>query len=162
MSDHAPEHVARERDQLEAVLDQQRAEVGALLDGVTQAQARARLVPSATTLLGLVAHAAFVEQVWFHVAFEGRTRAALGLPDLAEHSFLVPADQTVDAVRERFVGVCEESRAITSSLALDDVAHHNRRSPVSLRWVWLHLVREHARHCGHGDILREQLGVASS
>lgn len=159
MSDHAPEHVAPERDQIEAVLDEQRAEVAALLDGITEDQARARLVPSATTLLGLVVHATFVEQVWSHVAFEGRSRDSLGLPDRAEDSFHVAPDRTVAAVREEFLRVCEESRAITAGRALDDLAHHNRRSPVSLRWIWLHLVREHARHCGHGDILREQLAA---
>lgn len=40
---------------------------------------------------------------------------------------------------------------------LDDLAVHDRRGPVSLRWIYLDMVRELARHAGHGDILREQL-----
>ena len=155
--DHAPEHVADERTQLDRVLDEQRAEVAAILDGLTEAEARTRLVPSLTTPIGLVAHATFVEQVWFHVAFAGRSRRELCLPDDAEASFVVPPGRGLEDVRADFLRVCTEARAIAADRGLDDVARHNRRSPVSLRWVQLHLVREHARHCGHGDVLREQL-----
>jgi hypothetical protein len=38
----------------------------------------------------------------------------------------------------------------------------NRRSPMSLRWIYLHLIEELARHAGHGDILREQILADSS
>jgi hypothetical protein len=40
---------------------------------------------------------------------------------------------------------------------MDDEVLHNRRSPLSLRWVHLHLISELARHAGHADILREQI-----
>ncbi len=33
----------------------------------------------------------------------------------------------------------------------------DRRGPLPLRWVYLHMLRELAQHCGHADILREQL-----
>jgi hypothetical protein len=29
--------------------------------------------------------------------------------------------------------------------------------PLPLRWVYLHALREFAQHCGHADILREQI-----
>ncbi|WP_267489730.1 mycothiol transferase [Enemella dayhoffiae] len=29
--------------------------------------------------------------------------------------------------------------------------------PLGLRWIQLHVLREHAQHCGHADILREQV-----
>jgi hypothetical protein len=44
-----------------------------------------------------------------------------------------------------------------SSLGLDDLVHGNRRGSLPLRWVYLHMLRELAQHCGHADILREQL-----
>jgi len=28
---------------------------------------------------------------------------------------------------------------------------------VSLRWIYVHMIEETARHAGHADILREQL-----
>ena len=60
MEDHDRAEVAltaSERDQLESFLHDGRVEVVALLDGLTEEQARRRLVPSLTTLLGLVKHA---------------------------------------------------------------------------------------------------------
>lgn len=80
---------ARELEQIASFLHDNRVEVLSLLDGLTQEQARRRLVASATTLLGLVKHAAFVERVWFDVALAGRSRAELGLPDTAEESFIL-------------------------------------------------------------------------
>jgi hypothetical protein len=32
-----------------------------------------------------------------------------------------------------------------------------RLGPLPLRWVYLHVLRELAQHCGHADILREQI-----
>ena len=57
---------------------------------------------------------------------------------------------------------CEAARRATADLGLDDVVTGNRRGPLPLRWVYLHVLREMAQHCGHADILREQiLGSAS-
>ena len=30
------------------------------------------------------------------------------------------------------------------------------RGPLPMRWIYLHVLRELAQHCGHADILREQ------
>lgn len=146
-----------EREQLQAFLSEQRAEVAGLLEGLSEEQARARLVPSETTLLGLVKHCAFVEQVWAHVALDGRSRADLGLPEEAEASWVLEPGDTVASVVATYERVCAEAAAIAAPYALDDLALHNRRSPLTLRWTWLHLLRELARHAGHGDILREQV-----
>ena len=61
------------RVQCEAFLDEHREALRACLDGLTEEQARRRLVPSETTLLGLVKHATFVEKVWFDEAISQRT-----------------------------------------------------------------------------------------
>ena len=53
------------RDQFESFLDEHREALRGCLDGLTEEQARRSLVPSRTTLLGLVRHATFVERVWF-------------------------------------------------------------------------------------------------
>ncbi len=42
-------------------------------------------------------------------------------------------------------------------MALTDLLHGNRRGPLPLRWVYLHVLRELSQHCGHADILREQI-----
>jgi hypothetical protein len=41
---------------------------------------------------------------------------------------------------------------------LDDTFFHTRRGvTLTLRWVYLHMIEEYARHNGHADLLRERL-----
>ena len=146
-----------ERDLLEAFLNANRAEIRGLLDGVTEAQARERLVPSLTTLIGLVKHAAFVERVWFEVTLGGATRAELGLPQDIDATFTLAATDTIDTIRASYDEAIAHADAIAQQHGLDDHAQHHRLGAVSLRWIYLHLIEELARHAGHGDILKEQL-----
>ena len=145
------------RAQFEAFLDDHRHELNRCLDGLTKGQARRSLVPSRTTLLGLVKHATFVEKVWFDEAVTCRSRAKIGLPPTPDESFILSDDDTIATVRQAHLEACEASRRMTSELALDDIVQGNRRGPLALRWVYLHVLRELAQHCGHADILREQL-----
>src|SRR5215467_1378606 len=145
------------RAQFEVFLDEHRRELTSCLDGLTEEQARRSLVRSATTLLGLVKHATFVEKVWFDEAITCRSRAEIGIPATPDESFILDEDDTIAAVRQAHREACEASRRMTSSLGLDDIVHGNRRGPIPLRWVYLHVLRELAQHCGHADILREQL-----
>lgn len=146
-----------EREQLEYFLRNNRRELLELLDGLTEEQARRRLVPSLTTLLGLVKHATFAERVWFDVALAGRTRAEMGLPDAVDESFVLTAADTIASVREGYRAACADAEATAARYSLDDLALHNRRGPLTLRWIYVHMVEELARHAGHGDILREQI-----
>jgi hypothetical protein len=146
-----------EREQVLAFVHDTRLEIVALLDGLTESQARASLVPSATTLLGIVKHAAFVERVWFHVSLAGMTRASLGLPEAAEDSWVLAPSDTVASVLADYRLAWAEADDLAAAYGMDDLATHNRRGPMTLRWVYVHLVEELARHAGHGDILREQV-----
>jgi Protein of unknown function (DUF664) len=145
------------RTQFEAFLDEHRRELGDSLDGLTEEQARRSLVPSLTTLLGLVKHATFVEKVWFDEAVTGRSRAEIGIPATPDESFVLDDHDTIATVRQAHREACAASRRAASSLGLDDVVRGNRRGPLPLRWVYLHVLRELAQHCGHADILREQI-----
>lgn len=145
------------RAQFEAFLDEHRGALTACLDGLTEEQARRRLVASQTTLLGLVKHATFVEKVWFDEAVTGRSRAEIGIPATPDESFVLAEDDTIASVQAAHREACEASRRATSTLGLDDLVLGNRRGPLPLRWVYLHVLRELAQHCGHADILREQL-----
>ena len=143
--------------QFEAFLDEHRRALHDCLDGLTEEQVRRLLVPSRTTLLGLVKHATFVERVWFDEAVTCRSRADIGIPATPDESFVLDNDDTIDIVQRAHRAACEASRHATSSLTLDDLVHGNRRGPLPLRWVYLHMLRELAQHCGHADILREQV-----
>lgn len=145
------------RVQLEAFLDHHRAALNACLGGLSEDQARRSLVASKTTLLGLVKHAIFVEKVWFDQSVTGRSRAEIGIPTTPDESFDLDADDTIASVQQAHREACESSRRTVAALVLDDIIHGNRRGPLPVRWVYLHVLRELAQHCGHADILREQL-----
>ncbi|MET7376362.1 DinB family protein [Micromonospora arida] len=146
--------------QFEAFIDEHRRALNGYLDGLTEEQARRSLVPSRTTLLGLVKHATFVEKVWFDEAVTCRSRAEIGIPATPDESFVLDDGDTIATVQRAHREACEASRRATSSLGLDDLLRGNRRGPLPLRWVYLHVLREFAQHCGHAEILREQILAA--
>ncbi|WP_432543993.1 DinB family protein [Kineococcus sp. SYSU DK002] len=143
--------------QFETFIDQHRDALNACLDGLSEQQVRARLLPSKTTLLGLVKHATFVEKVWFAEAVTGRSRAELGIGAGPDESFDLDEHDTIATVSRAHRDACAASRRTVADMDLDDLLHGNRRGPLPLRWVYLHVLRELAQHCGHADILREQL-----
>lgn len=144
-------------EQIYLFLDEHRRAIDASLDGLSKEQARRRLVPSSTTLLGLVKHATFVERVWFEEAFTGQSRSVLGIEAGPEESFQLDAADTIESVRSGYRAACQRSRDAADGLTLDDVVTGNRRGALPLRWVLLHMLRELAQHSGHADILREQV-----
>src|SRR5580693_3207798 len=86
--------------QFEAFLDEHRSALNGCLDGLTEEQARRSLVPSRTTLLGLVKHATFVEKAWFDEAVTGRPRAEIGMTATSDESFILHDGDTIAAVRQ--------------------------------------------------------------
>ncbi|WP_338752467.1 DinB family protein [Janibacter alittae] len=145
---------------MDAFVDEHREALAASLHGLTDEEARMRLVPSRTSLLGLVQHATFVERVWFEEAVTGRSRAELGIPATPDDSFDLTPDATIASVLAAHRAACDASRAAVAELDLDDLVTGNRRGPLPLRWVLLHVLRELAQHAGHADILREQVLAA--
>lgn len=151
---------ADERAQLETFLESYRRQLDATLDGLTEDEARRRLVPSRTTLLGLLKHLVFMQTVWFQEAVTGTPRSAFGLPESVDDSFALTEHDTVESVRESFRASCAASRAQMVGRSLDDVVTGHRIGPITLRWVYVQCLRELAHHCGHADILREQVLAA--
>jgi hypothetical protein len=141
---------------MEYQLEVQRSDLATLLDGLTEEEARARLVPSLTTPLGLVTHVTFVEQVWFHHRVAGIPREQVGIPESIDESFTLAPEDTVVEVKRRYLDACDRSRAIAAEHDLDELFDW-RGTPVSLRFIYVHLLTELARHAGHGEILVEQL-----
>jgi hypothetical protein len=136
---------------MESFVDEHRDAIRGALDGLTEEEARRSLVPSATTLLGLVKHVTYVEKVWFFEAVTGRSRVEIGLPARSEESFVLTDADTVASVSESHRQACEDSRRATAGLGLDDLVRGHRLGPLPLRWVYLHVLRELAQHCGHAD-----------
>jgi len=139
------------------MLDEYRQLLSDCVAGLSEEEAKRPLVPSRTTLLGLIKHARFVEQVWFDEAITCRTRAELGAAAGPDESFILEESDTIGGVVSDYRASCDESRERVTRLSLDDIVRGNRRGPLPLRWVYLHVLAELAQHCGHADILREQV-----
>ena len=154
--------VAAERETLEGFLEYHRRVLGGKLRGLSEEDARRRLVPSPTTLLGLVSHAAAVERNWFQHYLGGTPREEIsGNARGDAPSWEVGADKTIGSVITEFETACAASRQIAAGLALDQTVPRDQLGQVSLRWIYVHIIREHARHLGHADILREQIDGAT-
>jgi hypothetical protein len=149
-----------ERTQLEAFVQEYRGALEATLDGLTDEEVRRHLVPSATTLLGLLKHVTWMQMVWFQECAAGRSRRELGLDESVDASFRLKDDETIASVIAAHRAACAAARDVVADLPLDAVLTGHRTGPRTLRWVYLQVLRELAHHCGHADILREQLLAA--
>jgi hypothetical protein len=153
---------AGEREVLEAFVDYYREVLVGKLAGLSEDDVRRRLVPSRTTLIGLVKHAAAVERNWFHHRLAQRPREEINANSRGDDaSWEVAADEPVAGVIAEYAEACAESRRIAARFALDHAVPHDRLGRVSLRWIYVHMIEEMARHAGHADILREQIDGAT-
>lgn len=152
-----------EREVLENTLDLNRSELIRAVDGLSERQARQRRVPSLTTPLSLVKHCAAAERIWFQ-----RTLARMRLDECDGHaeggdgSFRVADGDTLADVVSDYVAACQRSRDIAACYQLDDVAIHHLVGAVSLRFIYVGMIAEVARHAGHADILAEQIRASAS
>jgi hypothetical protein len=150
-----------ERTQLDAFVEEYRSALEMALDRLTEEQARRRLVPSATTLLGLLKHVTWMQRVWFEECVGGTSRQELGLVQNPQESFRLTDGDTVASVTAAHREACATARTAAAGLPLDAVVTGHRTGPRTLRWVYLQVLRELAQHCGHADILREQVLAGS-
>lgn len=146
-----------ERTQLEAFIEEYRNMIELTLDRLTEEQARRRLVPSATTLLGLLKHVTWMQRVWFEECVGGTSRRELGLVQTPDESFRLGDDDTIASVTAAHRQACATARAAVAELPLDAVVTGHRAGPRTVRWVYFQVLRKLAHHCGHADILREQI-----
>jgi hypothetical protein len=156
-----PPLVAGERESLDGWLDYHRSTLLMKCQGLTGEQlARRAVAPSTLSLLGLVRHLANVERSWFRRRAAGET----GLSSLyasGEHpdgEFDLAVADGAEADFAAFTRECELARAAAGGRSLDQTFVHERDgNTYDLRWVYVHMIEEYARHNGHADILREQI-----
>jgi uncharacterized damage-inducible protein DinB len=162
-----------ERAALQAWLEFHRATLLAKCAGLSAEQLGERSVPpSSLSLRGLVRHMTEVERNWFSRVLAGRDAPPLYWSE-ADHDGDFDgvgrdADDpdTAGAVARElaaFRAECDVSRALAAEHAsLDDVGAVLRHGEqVSLRWIYLHMIEEYARHNGHADLLRERIDGAT-
>jgi len=154
-----PDRITDERHALEQWLDFHRVTLQMKCSGLTAEQLKQRAVPpSALSLLGLVRHMTEVEQWWFRMHAAGEDLTFPYDPDLtgADFNDIADADaaENLDAYRREI----EAARAATADKDLDDVVPSRGDHPErtrDIRWIYLHMIEEYARHNGHADLLRE-------
>ena len=156
-----PRHwTVERRRRTDELIDGYRTALHDSLGGLTDDEARRRLVTSKTTLLGLVKHVTFVEGVWFDQAVTGRSYPELGIASTVNGSFTLSKDDTIESVQAAYRARCEVSRTNLAGLNDDDVVTGRGKRPV---WaLQLQVLRELAQHAGHADILREQILASRS
>lgn len=150
---------AAERPMLEKWLDVERAAVVDKISGLSEEDIRRRLVPSLTTVGAVVKHLRWVETGWFHELLGARSgdhRRA----HPRDWEFTVQPDDTGASLIAEYQQACARSREIAAACSLDEAVPHVEMGSVSLRWIFVHLIEETARHAGQLDILREQIEVS--
>ncbi|BCB87574.1 DinB family protein [Phytohabitans suffuscus] len=154
-------YIAGERAMLEGWLDYHRDTLLLKCQGLTADQLRRRSVePSSLSLLGLVRHMADVERGWFRRRVGGET----GLSPLyysdddpdGEFDGVDSADAEADFAT--FRAEVELAKAAVAGRGLDETFRHERTgAEISVRWVYVHMIEEYARHNGHADLVRERI-----
>ena len=151
-----------ERETLTAFLEFQRATLARKCDGLTDSQLRECAVPpSRLSLLGIVRHMAEVERNWF--------RRVLGGEDLPggiywtdekpDGDFEIGDDETFADDLAIWQDQIDKARAHAAGKDLEATGIR-RGEPCSLRWIYVHMIEEYARHNGHADLIRELIDDA--
>jgi uncharacterized damage-inducible protein DinB len=152
-----------ERPALEAWLEYHRATLLMKCAGLTAEQLATRSVPPSTlSLLGLVRHMTEVERSWFRRRLERADVAPLYYDDANPDGDFDDVDPArADDDLAAFQAELDAVRAVTARHGLDDVGLARDGAEVDLRWIYLHMIEEYARHNGHADLLRECIDGAT-
>jgi hypothetical protein len=154
---HIPD-TGDERTQLEAWLNFYRATVLYKCDGLKAAQLKERPVATSTlSLLGIVRHMTFVEQVWFEARFIGAdVQEYYKAADDRDADFNDLDSAAVEEVFDLYLVATAKSRELVAGHSLDELMKRERNGRhYDLRWIYIHMIEEYARHCGHADLIRE-------
>ena len=151
-----------ERELLAAFLDHFRVALRRKAEGLSDADAVRRLVPSQTTVAGVVKHLRWVEYAWFQFRLTETRIEDLDpmlTTDVVDADFLIEPGETLARLLDDYDEQCARSRELAAGYDLDHTVPSNSQR-VSLRWIYLHMIEETARHIGQLDVLREQLDGA--
>jgi hypothetical protein len=153
--------VADERTMLEGWLEFHRATLLMKCEGLTDAQLKLRPAePSTLSLLGLVRHMTEVERSWFRRGVAGESRSDAGPLYYSEQrpdgDFDDLDDADCGAMFDAYLRELEYCRGVVAGVPLDTPVGER-----SVRWIYVHMLEEYARHNGHADLLRERIDGAT-
>jgi Protein of unknown function (DUF664) len=155
-----PPFMAGDRESLETWLEFYRSTLPMKVGGLTPQQLCEPAVPPSTlTLLGIVRHLTKVERYWFGNVVAGIDQPRLYCESDPGGDFAgIQPDQALGDLERHLVEVTaarDQAAAITDL----DAALPGKRDGqnLNLRWVYVHMIEEYARHLGHADLLRERV-----
>jgi uncharacterized damage-inducible protein DinB len=155
-----PPLIADERAMLEGWLDFHRATLLTKCAGLDDEQLRRRAAePSTLSLLGLVRHMTDVERHWFRRLIADETDAPpIYFSDENEDGDFDDVDRAdPEADLARYHEELEWCRAVAAGVSLDDTFVNRKGETCSVRWVFVHMIEEYARHNGHADLIRQRI-----
>jgi uncharacterized damage-inducible protein DinB len=156
---------ANERTTLESWLDFHRATLARKCESLDDEQAAAASVPpSGFTLTGLVQHMAEVERNWFRRVLAGEHAPPIydpqADPDGPDGGFELAEGATLGDALATWHTEIDRAREHCASRALADTGRFMGQD-VNLRWIYVHMIEEYARHNGHADLVRERIDGAT-
>jgi hypothetical protein len=153
-----PPQVAGDRDSLDAWVDYHRATLLMKCAGLAPERLVERSCPPSTlSLLGLVRHLTEVEG-WFHDFDSEPTGEWYSTDEDPDACFNAVDPSRADADLAAYRASVDRARRAVGLRGLDEISPEpDDGRPVSLRWIYLHMIEEYARHNGHADILRERI-----
>ncbi|MDJ0962275.1 MAG: DinB family protein [Acidimicrobiia bacterium] len=156
-----PPRTASEAETLRGFLDSHRAMILWKLEGLTTEQATARTVPSATTLLGVVKHLAWVERWWFCDFIGGQSFDYPWSDEDPDADWRIEAGETVESISQFYADCVAAANEVIDAAESLDVTGTLQSGERSLRWVLTHMIDETARHLGQMDIIRELIDTTT-
>jgi uncharacterized damage-inducible protein DinB len=150
---------APEPELLRGLLDYHRSTLLYKCAGLTAEQLATAPIPASNlTLLGLIRHLSKVERIWFRRRFRREQIDNLySTPERRDADY-----EDVDAARAEadYAALIEEqesARRAVDGASLDETFADTDGDEISLRFVFVHMIGEYARHNGHADFIRQCL-----
>lgn len=163
-----PPLLGSETETLLGYLDFLRATIDWKTTGLTTDQLHAQPLKSRMSLGGLLKHLAFVEDCWFGRALASQPAsepwASVDWTAHPDWEWETALEDSAEELRDFWQASVTASKRLwdqlnsSQPLELDAaVQHPYGGESISVRWVLTHMVEEYGRHCGHADLLREEI-----
>jgi uncharacterized damage-inducible protein DinB len=157
-----PDTTGAERTLLEGFLEFHRQTLLWKCAGLTDEQLVARPLPTTTlSLLGILRHMVEVERGWFLDYLGEKAEPVYFSKERPDDDFDATDSVPPAEVFARFHSEVDRIRRDIAAVPLDTDFTDKRGKTFSLRWVYIHMIEEYARHNGHADLLREAIDGAT-
>ena len=162
-----PPLAADEAATLLGFLDFQRATLAWKCAGLDAAGLQTKVAASSVTLGGLLKHMALVEDVWFSCFLHGNDRRppfdTVDWKANRDWEWNTAAEDSPEELRALWSDTVDRSRRLAAEAMADGglgrlaawIPPSWGDNRPSLRWIYVHMIEEYARHNGHADFIRE-------